>query len=143
MRAIGARPAFTRAILDSATADPRRAPNGVISGIRCGGSPPKRLASLLNVTRSSRIPWTAPSSSALTGASTQSAQTSALTVSRPRLGGVSMTTSSYSAMTGCAHVVQEPFASELADEAHLGAGAAGHHVYKLTPSERASSQNCC
>lgn len=42
-----------------------------------------------------------------------------------------------------AHVVQEPFASELADEAHLGAGAAGHHVYKLTPSERASSQNCC
>ena len=107
-------------VLDRAAADPARAPARQDRNQRgrwCAealSEPPDRR-------RSSRIPWSDASSSALTGASTSSATTSALTVSSPRFGGVSITTSSYWSITGSSASLQEPFAAELADQAHLDA----------------------
>jgi hypothetical protein len=74
------------------------------------------------VPRSSRIPYSDASSSALTGAITISAVTSALTVRSPRFGGgvdddvVVLATDRFD------HVGEKSLAAEFADEAHLDAG---------------------
>ena len=62
----------------------------VSTAISLGALPPSRSASLANVWRSSRMPWSDASSSQLTGAITASALTSAFTVSNPKFGGVSI-----------------------------------------------------
>jgi len=78
--------------------------------ISSGSSPSRRRLNFESVPRSSTRPCTEASSSQLTGAITTSALTSALTVSSPRFGGVSTTTTTERPLIGSKASARKPVA---------------------------------